>query len=207
MGRHYSADEALQFWLDGHAQSLTDEECDEADITENLQEKWDAFGGKVSRSLYRHLPDAKVDEIYASEGEESVKSDVYATLAGHGIGVWDGRWDGYLTQAEIKKIQKKLQSDLGSWVDSTGGGDLEETFHEAVYESCDVENPRRRRGKKKTRRKKKNPYLGDAVQLAKQRKHGYPTPPKPKKPKKVKNPSKAKKRVSNVRSLVAKALK
>lgn len=208
MGRHYSADEALQFWLDGHAESLSDGACGGAGITPKLQETWDNFGEAVEKSLYRHLPNAKVEEIYDSEGEESVKSDVYATLTGQGSGIWDGRWDGYLTGPQLKKVQKGLKKDLGGdrgWASDAGSGKLEYAFHDAVYEWCGdefEENPRRR---KKKRGKKKNPYMGDAVQLAKQRKYGYPKPPP--KPKKVKNPSKPKKRVSSVRALVAKALK
>lgn len=138
-GRHYSADEALEFWLDGFAES---EEVDSGDvhITSELQDAWDNFGFAVQESLDKHLGEAKTEEIYDSEGFESVTSDVYATLAGHGVGIWDGRWDGYLSKSQIESLQKKLDKDLGKYVDDAGGGSLNEAFMEAVW-AARSENP------------------------------------------------------------------
>lgn len=140
-GRRYEEDEALEFWLEGHAES--------AEVTEKLQKTWDKFGTAVDKSLEKHLTDDEYMAVTGSEGEEAIKSDVYATLAGHGIGIWDGRWDGYMSQARLKTLQPKLKRDLGKWVDVTGGGKLEDAFHEAVSETGYGENPQisvRRKG-------------------------------------------------------------
>ena len=137
-GRHYQEDEALEFWLDGHAES---EGVEDVEITDSLQKTWDKFGDAVDKSLEKHLTVEEYMAVTGSEGEESIKSDVYATLTGQGIGIWDGRWDGYMSGAKLDKIQKHLKKDVGKYADDAGGGKLNDEFYTAVYESSTEANP------------------------------------------------------------------
>lgn len=130
MGRRYESEEALQFWLDGHAES---EGVEDAEISASLQKTWDKFGDAVDKSLEKHLTDDEYMAVTGHEDEESIKSDVYATLTGQGIGIWDGRWDGYMSQAKIEKLQKHLKRDVGKYADDAGGGKLDMEFQNAVY--------------------------------------------------------------------------
>lgn len=147
-GRRYQIDEALEFWFDGYAEGMG---AEGAEVTPEVRKEWEKFGNAVERSMEKHLSQAKFEEIYDSEGEDSVVSDVYATVSGTGIGVWDGRWDGYLSQAKIEKLQKQLYKDLSKYADDSGSGSLDEAFADAVYRTG---NPAAcRRGQLKIRRK------------------------------------------------------
>lgn len=143
----YGYDETLQFWADDYAEGAG---VESVEVTEKLQRVWGRFGVAVDRVLEKHLTPEEYWEVTSGEGEESIKGDVYATLTGQGVGIWDGRWDGYMSEAKLKKIQVELKKGAGQWADDTGGGKLNIAFQDAAFES----NPSRRRGKKKATKRK-----------------------------------------------------
>jgi hypothetical protein len=55
------------------------------------------------------------------------------TLAGEGVGIWDGDWDKWFNKEEIKEIQKSLKSELQEYVDDTGGGRIPNGIRYEIY--------------------------------------------------------------------------
>lgn len=74
-------------------------------------EKWEAAARAALVSL---LGDDKTDEIIDGEGP-SWLWDVWATVAGEGVGVWDGRWETWLTGTghNDDELSKALRESLG----------------------------------------------------------------------------------------------
>jgi hypothetical protein len=104
------------------------------------------------------------------------------TLRGEGAGIWDGRWDEYFTEEQIRRLQPFLKDRLGDYADDTGTGKLNDAIREAAEDAAGVDdddngfgglngdgnggapgmfamppwsspNPRRRRSKKRPRRR------------------------------------------------------
>jgi hypothetical protein len=73
--------------------------------------------------------------VEALLGEGDASYAVFMTLRGEGVGIWDGRWERWFTDAEIKKIARCLKRSLGRLVDDTGGGALNDAFTNAVFET------------------------------------------------------------------------
>lgn len=71
--------------------------------------------------------------------------DVYFTLNGEGVGIWDGRWDHFFRDPEksIPELTVFLKEKLGKYADETGGGSVNEAFTNAVLgsEEFDDEAP------------------------------------------------------------------
>jgi len=78
-------------------------------------------------------------------------SDVVATLAGCGVGIWDGRWhdagalraaNGWpVTGLAPDAFALRLRIELSMWVDGTGGGHLAEVAADICDELGLVEMP------------------------------------------------------------------
>jgi hypothetical protein len=140
-GRQY--DDWVQFELDG----IADQQ--DVEITPELREEAAKFESAVYEALdewtRKHPPrdGSSVDDLF-EEGDASW--NVYATLVGHGVGIWDGRWDQYYSEKEIEQLTKFLEKRLGKFADVTGGGSLGYAFHEATYTA---ENPRRARRRRR----------------------------------------------------------
>jgi len=65
---------------------------------------------------------------------------VYMTLAGHGVGIWDGDWDHFFVDdSDIKDLQRFLEGKLHKYVDDTGGGDLNFAFANAALAQTESE--------------------------------------------------------------------
>lgn len=54
--------------------------------------------------------------------------DVIMTIEGQGIGIWDGRWDPWLREEQIKRFTQMFQERLKPWVVDGGGGRLQEAL-------------------------------------------------------------------------------
>lgn len=94
-------------------------------ITQHMFRLWENFEWACLGVLYTH-----VDYKWLKEGVtvETLLEDngvflIYMTLAGEGIGIWDGSWDEYFyePQMAIPLIQDALK-ELSLFVDYTGGG-------------------------------------------------------------------------------------
>jgi hypothetical protein len=62
---------------------------------------------------------------------------VLMTLMGHGVGIWDGRWDKFFNnpKKDIKALGDFLKRKLSRYADDTGGGSLVAAFRDAAYET------------------------------------------------------------------------
>lgn len=64
--------------------------------------------------------------------------NVFMTLRGEGVGIWDGRWDEYFNdpKKDIKSLEKVLKQKLRKYADDTGGGSLNQAIDDAAYEQA-----------------------------------------------------------------------
>ena len=60
---------------------------------------------------------------------------VLMTLMGHGVGIWDGRWDHYASEGvDLKKLEEDLRKKLSVFADGCGSGSIEEAMYDARHE-------------------------------------------------------------------------
>lgn len=151
--------EWVNFILQDVAQS---EGTDDYEITEELGEQLDAYKKKLSIALeeWTNLYPPKYEHSLREILDADAAYNVFMTLNGEGVGIWDGRWDRFYSEGDIRSLQSFLKKKLGSFADDTGGGTLNEAFRNAVFTA--EENPPRmpKRGKHKVTRRpkaKKNP--------------------------------------------------
>jgi hypothetical protein len=126
MGRHY--DDALEFLLDGEAESVSNGRCTGLTPSPQLQAQYETWKERVTAALVfwgrGHGKEAGIAAVI--EQEAHYEYDVYQTLAGAGVGMDDGRWDDYL---EIPKqpgvfrsaqagtrVLKNLRMHLEKWL-------------------------------------------------------------------------------------------
>lgn len=137
-GRRYEAGEWVQFVLHGLAGR-------DVEVTPELKEAAVNFEAAVEEAVatcIRKYPpkggvQATIDEL-RDEGANTIY-DVYATLAGEGVGIWDGRWDAYYPNADRQHWQKLancLRKEL-----SRQYGALESAFVDAAF--AEQDNPSR----------------------------------------------------------------
>jgi len=91
MGREYEYDEWLEF--------LTGSD-DQPDYAKDTQAKFEV---RVEMLVDKHLPD---DEEYPDLDEVSYLT--YASLGGHGVGLWEGREDWHEDFEEVAKNDRQL---------------------------------------------------------------------------------------------------
>lgn len=137
MGKHYT--DPLAFILDGAAESISDERCTDLEPSRKLQRMWGQWDEAcVQAMLDWGEANGKGDEIAAlvaasdPAGKVDIPYDVYMTLDGAGVGMWDGRWDQHLDRKSIKN----LQNYLGGHRTGDSQGVLGEVFSEinqAIY--------------------------------------------------------------------------
>ncbi len=63
---------------------------------------------------------------------------ILMTLMGHGVGIWDGSWDGFYAPLHLRlggPIDKLVDEKLGHWADDMGGGKLIESFRDDAYKT------------------------------------------------------------------------
>ncbi len=130
-GRRYESSEWVEFILDGVAES--EEFEGEVEITPALEKEVERYKKAVDdavESCSRSFPPA--EDIVVGDEEYL---DIYHTLTGAGVGIWDGRWDHYYPTADWEALSNCYEAKLGKFADSTGGGSLEDAMREAVYEA------------------------------------------------------------------------
>ena len=93
MGRQYEYDEWLEF--------LTRSD-DQPDYAKETQQN---FEDRVEALVDKHLPD---EEAYADIREVAYLS--YASLGGHGIGLWEGREEWHEDFEKVVEKDKRLNS-------------------------------------------------------------------------------------------------
>jgi hypothetical protein len=126
MGKQYT--DPVEFFLDMAAESIDGHAHRDFEPSDQLNEKWAEWRESVSKAMLdwgaQHGLGDEVAEIIQSE--DMFEADVYFTLGGHGVGIWDGRWDKYLTDAQVKS----LESYLGGRRTGSSQGVLGKQFHE-----------------------------------------------------------------------------
>lgn len=144
MGKRYT--DPLAFILDGEAESATDERCTDLEPSRALQEKWGEWTETVTKALLdwgatAGRGDAIARLIAASDpgGRVDVAYDVYMTLDGAGVGMWDGRWDPYLDDISIKRLKAYLggtrtYSDQGLL--GKAFSTIQDEIRNEAYEQC-----------------------------------------------------------------------
>jgi hypothetical protein len=141
MGRQY--DDALEFLLDGAAESISDGRCTNLTPSNELRRLWARWGLGIIQALHiweRNYPETMRAPVgYLLAEEEYPEADVYFTLSGSGIGIWDGRWDPYFVdRAAIDKVEKYLKQVL-----RTAFGTMEQAIQDEALRLCDEEDDKR----------------------------------------------------------------
>lgn len=140
-GRHYAAEEWVEWLVDGVADS-EDVDPDDLDIYDDeLQAEVQRYKDAVEKaveSCSKQFPPA-VDIVV----DDGTYIDLYHTLDGSGVGIDDGRWSHYypdLDDAEWQKIIACYGRHLGSFVDESGGGSLSWAIYSLVMSEKDDED-------------------------------------------------------------------
>lgn len=99
-------------------------ECRHPRITPELRRVWDMWEASVQTTLrgwakkhVRPEPD-KWATIVILNGYAPL--NVWLTVAGHGVGIWDGRWDEFFPgggEKYLENLQRHLERYLGFWMD------------------------------------------------------------------------------------------
>lgn len=88
------------------------------------------------RPLSGYKEGEEVEEQVEELMEEDGSYSVLLTLMGHGAGIWDGRWDDmFSSRKEIKDLSRYLERKLRKYIDSTGGGSINDALMDAAYET------------------------------------------------------------------------
>lgn len=123
------------------AESLGLEGYRDAHATDALEAEWGAYEDELRRVLLEYVEraipgeDAEsfVEDLFA-EGGASL--NVWLTLAGHGAGIWDGRWDEWFDDDEADLLKEHLKAEmLSGWHDR-----LERALVEAAEETAGDED-------------------------------------------------------------------
>lgn len=132
IGRHYAADEWVEFILHGFAESEGVDE-DEVEITDDLEAEVEHYTEEVERAIAscsKRFPPAQ--EIPA---DADTAYELYQTLVEAGVGIsdyWESYYPNYM-QKDWDKLADCYKERLGKFADFAGGGSLNEAFHNAVY--------------------------------------------------------------------------
>lgn len=137
MGKQYT--DPVEFFLDMAAESVDGKAHRDFEPSDALREKWSEWRENVSKTMLdwgaQHGVGDNVAEII--QNENMFEADVYFTLGGHGVGIWDGRWDKYLTDAQVKDLEKVLKRILNPQFHR-----LEDDFYSEAAEHIDRTTPK-----------------------------------------------------------------
>ncbi len=148
MGRQYT--DALLFLFDGVVEYYRDTQGCHGDPqpSDLLYEKWGQWREEVVSAMFAWAEPLGLGDNIAQiiENEEYFEYDVYQTLAGAGVGIYDGRWDNYLSRDLIEERRggkDSLQFYLAGKRTYDYRGSLghafamiEQAIDEEVYEGC-----------------------------------------------------------------------
>ena len=140
-GRQSLDDRTLDQLVEMAAASAELDNWRDAEATREVHRLADRFEKAVEQSLAKWVkanPEA-LEEGYDEDDlfDEEGPYNILMTLMGHGVGIWDGRWDHFFAdRSSIKDLERHLKKDLGSWADDTGSGKLPAAFLDAAYETA-----------------------------------------------------------------------
>lgn len=139
-GLDYGTDEYRQWFYDGvkdgEEQYAEEEGREIADlgISARTNKLFDGFEKQVKRGIAQWIKDQKISEDEKIElaeklsEHEGMYADVFHTLDGSGVGLWDGRMDHILTEAQVESLTKALKKSAGKYVMGGGSGLIEQSL-------------------------------------------------------------------------------
>ncbi len=117
-------------------------------ITPELERVVGEYSEQLSTALFEFVKqetgwdeDRVWDFVQTLEEEGNASLYVLLTLQGAGAGIWDGRWEPYMKEDQIARLQRFLKARLGAYADDTGAGDLNMAIETAALESAGVVEP------------------------------------------------------------------
>lgn len=121
------------------AESSEYPKSDEAMCTEECTKVWDVFDEAAYDALQKWV-DIHPGALVKGENENSLWFDegpylIYMTMAGHGVGIWDGSWDNYFRDRSV--IRNSLQPFLDKEL-SKKYQKLETAIFNAAYETTRI---------------------------------------------------------------------
>jgi hypothetical protein len=128
----------LQQLVQMAAESMELENWKDADVTPEVirvaTEYDKALEWTLDEVVLRYPPKngASASDLWSAEAPYLV----LMTLGGAGVGIWDGSWDEFYNDADIKRVQALLERKLGIYADRSGAGKLNDAFMNAAYETC-----------------------------------------------------------------------
>lgn len=126
-------DDSLKFIFAGHVESDGElgDDLERFEPDSELEDTWEEFKD-AAQVVLKAFPGLDFDAL--DENEEHWDADVFHTLTGAGVGVWDGCWDAYtlLLSIDAKGVAAELKTKLGEWADVAGGGKLADAFTECA---------------------------------------------------------------------------
>jgi hypothetical protein len=157
----------------------------DVEISPELERRWKDYAYDLRQAIGdwvadNRLPPGKIQELTDDDGEYAV----YMTLAGAGVGIWDGRWDHLLTEEQIEDLDRHLKQRLGAHVDETGGGRIPEEMDWIVYQAKrgnGMSTQRNKATKKKSAKKKTSKKKSAKKKTSKRSSKGAAWGKKPKK--------------------------
>ncbi len=147
--------EAINWFVNGELDFVKDSFLDGTPITYDvaqdlkrtqLEDLWDDYVNDVRKALFSCMNAvAGKCTMVTDMMEADAPVDLYHTLQGAGVGIWDGRWERWLTPELIRKAEEYLTIRLQGWADGAGGGRLDEEFADAVdrWVNANVPQPAR----------------------------------------------------------------
>lgn len=117
-------------------------------ITPELERVFGDYTAELSTALFQFVQqETRWDddrvwdlvETLMTEGDAAL--NVLLTLQGAGAGIWDGRWEPYMKEDEIARLQRFLKARLGTYADDTGAGELNMAIETAALESAGAVEP------------------------------------------------------------------
>jgi hypothetical protein len=143
MGRRY--EDALEFLLDGVAESISDGRCKNLTPSRELRRRWALWERGVSNALRRwaskpaHARMMRVSVYVLLSAEKYAAYDVFQTLAESGVGIWDGRWNQYFVDSDnLENLQRHLKKWLGGAYMK-----MEQALEDEAYDQCGGDDPPR----------------------------------------------------------------
>ncbi len=109
-----------------------------AEVTPELERVVDEYEDALHEQLLGFVqresrwPRSEVEDFVGGLMDEGAPYLVLMTLRGEGAGIWDGSWDQYFTDAELKRLQAELVRSLGAYADVTGGGSVNDALRHAA---------------------------------------------------------------------------
>jgi hypothetical protein len=133
-------DDSLEFIFAGHVES---QGLDPSDYSpdSDLIDQWERFTDAAEAYLRLIMSSGAFDALMHDDIGEHWDADVYHTLVGAGVGVWDGRWDKF-APGQAGSISATIKGNttgpngtivsLSQWADDSGSGYLPESFDECI---------------------------------------------------------------------------